>query len=339
MQPYALRSADEPAHARRGAVTAVRDHGRAVTAPASRRARRVATSLALNGAIVVGEIAGGIVAHSSALLADAGHNLADAGGLALSYGALRLVVRSPTAKRSFGFHRATIISALANVTLVLVVAVLVGAESISRLDAPGRVEGGLVAVVAGAAAVADLVAAFALLDGSRDVNMRAGALHLAGDAATSIAVLGVGLIISATGRLAVLDPVLSLAIALLVAAQGWKIGRESVDILLEASPVDVDLDNLRSTITAVPGVAEVHDLHCWSLSSEVRALSAHVVLSGHPSLEQAQLVGDRVKASIGRPFEIAHTTLELECERCVEPDEVACSIEDSTAPERAAPSS
>jgi cobalt-zinc-cadmium efflux system protein len=88
----------------------------------------------------------------------------------------------------------------------------------------------------------------------------------------------------------------------------------------------------------VPGVAEVHDLHCWSLSSELRALSAHVVLSGHPSLEQAQVVGDNVKASIGGPFEIAHTTLELECERCVEPEAVVCGIEDQMQAERASPS-
>lgn len=293
-----------------------------------RRPARLAAALALNGAIVVAELAGGVAGHSAGLLADAGHNLADAGGLALGYVAVRLALRSPTAARSYGYHRATIVSALANLTLVLVVAVVVAAESVSRIAHPGAVDGALVAVIAGAAALANGAGALLLADGSRDLNLRAGALHLAGDALTSLAVVVVGIVVWTTGRLAVLDPVVSLAIAALVLARGWRIGRESVEVLLEAAPHDLDLAALCTAITGVPGVAEVHDLHCWSLSSEVRALSAHVVLTGHPTLEQAQLVGERVKTRIGLPFEIAHATLELECERCVEPDEVACSIDE-----------
>ncbi|MHB1599387.1 MAG: cation diffusion facilitator family transporter [Acidimicrobiales bacterium] len=292
------------------------------------RARRVGAALAVNLVIATGEVVGGIVAHSSALFADAGHDVADVGGLALSLAAVRLARRSPTDLRSYGYHRATIVSALANVALVLVVAVLVVADAAGRIGHPGHIDGGLVAAVAGAAAVANGACALLLADGSHDLNLRAGAVHLASDALTSVGVVVVGVVVFVTGRFAVLDPALSLAIALLVALRGWTVGREGLDILLEASPGDVDIDELRTAMSSVPGVTEVHDLHCWSLSSEVRALSAHVVLEGHPSLEQANAVGDDVKACIGEPFGIVHTTLELECERCAEPDEVTCAIDD-----------
>jgi len=246
----------------------------------------------------------------------------------MSYVAIRLTRRSPTAKRSYGYHRATIVSALANVALVLVVAVVIAAEALGRIHHPGHVNGGVVAIVAGCAALLDLLAARLVGGHSHDVNLRANAVHLAGDAVTSIAVVIVGIIVATSHHLAVLDPAISLAIALVVAVRGVAIGREAVDILLEASPLDVDLDELRATIASVPGVAEVHDLHFWSLSSDVRALSAHVVVAGHPSLEEAQLVGEAVKTRIGQPFEIAHATLELECERCVEPDANVCSIDE-----------
>jgi cobalt-zinc-cadmium efflux system protein len=284
-------------------------------------------ALALDLAIVACEVTAGVVAHSAGLLADAGHDAADAGGLLLGFGALRLAGRSPTARRSFGFHRATIVSALANDFLVLAVAAIVVVESVTRLVHPGHVDGLLVAVVAGGAAVANAAAALVMRDHSHDLGMRAAALHLAGDAATSLGVALVGVVVLTTGRFAILYPVAALVIAILVAGRGWQIARESVDILLEATPGDLDLTALRATITAVPGVCDVHDLHCWSLSSEMRALSAHLVLNGHPTLEQAQLVGDHVKSHLGSPYAIAHATLELECESCVDPDGVVCPID------------
>ncbi|HUZ19585.1 MAG TPA: cation diffusion facilitator family transporter [Acidimicrobiales bacterium] len=291
------------------------------------RSQRIVVALVLDTALVGGELVGALAARSTALLADVGHNLADAAALVLALVAVRLTLRSPTASRSFGYHRATILTALANVAVIIVVTALIAIEAVQRILHPVAVHGGLVAIVAGIALAVNALAALALVERSRDLNIRVALLHLAGDAVASAAVLVAGLVIYATGRLAVLDPAVSLGVACLVALQGVRLARESVDVLLESSPADVDLEALARAITDVDGVAEVHDLHCWSLSSEVRALSAHVVLTGHPSLEEAQLVGERVKVGIGRPFSIAHATFELECERCVEADAEPCAIE------------
>lgn len=157
-----------------------------------------------------------------------------------------------------------------------------------------------------------------LHDGSADLNMRAALLHMIGDAAASLGVAGAGLVILVTGGFEWLDPAVSLGIALLIAIQAWKLVRQSVDVLLESTPKDLDPEALSRAMSNVDGVDDVHDLHVWSVSSEVRALSAHLVLSGHPTLEEAQIVGERVKRAIGQPFRIAHATLELECEACAQ---------------------
>ncbi|HLI16047.1 MAG TPA: cation diffusion facilitator family transporter [Acidimicrobiales bacterium] len=299
---------------------------------ARRRAARLGVALAVNLALVVAEAVAGVVAHSGALVANAGHDLTDAVALGLGLVAARLVLRSPTQTRSFGFHRATILAALANVGLLLVVTVLIVAVGVAHLLRPPPVDGGLVAVIGGCALAANLAAAAVLLEGRADLNVRAAVLHLAADAAASLGVLAAGIVIAATGRFGALDSAVSLAIAVLVAAQAVRLGRESVDILLEASPSDLDLDALRRAVLAVDAVSDVHDLHCWSISSDLRALSAHLVLAGHPTLESAQQVGEAVKATLASRFNIAHATLELECERCAEPEATTCAIDEGRTP-------
>ncbi len=143
----------------------------------------------------------------------------------------------------------------------------------------------------------------------------------------SLAVVSAGAVLVADHSLEWADPVASLVVAVIILVEAYRLLRASVDVLLESSPADVDLAELTATMGRVPGVSEVHDLHVWSLSSDVRALSAHVVLSGHPTLEQAQVVGDRVKSAIGAPFTIAHSTLELECERCTDGEADPCLMD------------
>jgi cobalt-zinc-cadmium efflux system protein len=150
--------------------------------------------------------------------------------------------------------------------------------------------------------------------------MRAAFVHMAADVAASACVAVAGLVIWATGSWERLDPVASLVVAALIIREALRLVRASTDVLLESTPADVDLAELRAGMAAVPGVAEVHDLHVWSLSSEVRAASAHLVLSGHPSLEEAQEVAGRVRRQVAGPFALSHTTFELECERCVDED-------------------
>jgi cobalt-zinc-cadmium efflux system protein len=293
------------------------------------RSRRLTISLALNGLLVVVQIAFGLVAHSTGLLADAGHNLSDVGALVLSLVAVRLALRPPSARRSFGNHRATILAALGNAALVAAVTALIVLDSIHRLGHPEPVRAGIVIVVAAVGLVVNGIAALVLRDGSHDLNMRSILVHMAGDALASLAVLIAGAVMFVTSSASWLDPVSALVVAAIILYQAAQVFRKSIAVLLESTPPDVDLDRLTATMAGVPGVSEVHDLHVWSLSSEMRVLSAHMVLTGHPTLEEAQVVGERVKRSIAGPFSISHSTLELECERCNDTDD-PCQMESVT---------
>jgi len=291
------------------------------------RTRRLAVSLVLTLGLVVAQVAFGIVAHSTGLLADAGHNLTDVGALALSLVAVRLALRPASPARSFGNHRATILAALANAVLIAAVTVLIVVSSVHRLLHPGHVEAGIVVAVAAVGLVVNGIAAVLLTERGRDLNMRAAMLHMVGDALASAAVLLAGLVLLVAPSATWLDPVSSLVVAAVIVTQAAGVFRSSIAVLLESTPSDVDLDHLTSAMSGVPGVSDVHDLHVWSLSSEVRLLSAHLVLSGHPTLEEANVVGDRVRRAIGDPFDIAHSTLELECEPCADVDVDPCAMD------------
>ncbi len=290
------------------------------------RSRRLAVSLVLTAALVVVEVGFGLVAHSSGLLADAGHNLSDVGALALSLVAVRLTLRPPSAARSFGNHRATILAALANAALIAVVTVLIVIDSVHRFGHPEHVRAGLVIAVASFGLVINGLAALTLRDGSNDLNMRAALVHMAGDALASLAVVAAAVVLLFVPSATWLDPASAMVVAGVIVVQAVRVFASSIAVLLESTPSDLDLAELTAAMAAVPGVGEVHDLHVWSLSSEMRVLSAHMVLTGHPTLEEAQLVGDRVKATIAGPFDIAHSTLELECERCNDEDD-PCQME------------
>lgn len=291
------------------------------------RTRRLVVSLALNLALAAVQVGFGIVAHSTGLLADAGHNVTDVGALALSLAAVRLALRPASPARSFGNHRATILAALANAVLLAAVTVLIVVASVHRLAHPMHVHAGIVVAVAAGGLVVNGVAALLLSNHGGDLNMRSALLHMAGDALASAAVVVAGLVLLVVPSATWLDPVSALVVAALIVVQAAGVLRSSVAVLLESTPSDVDLAELTATMAGVAGVSEVHDLHVWSLSSEVRALSAHLVLLEHPTLEEAQVVGDRVKRAIGVPFGIAHSTLELECEPCADVDVDPCGMD------------
>ena len=291
------------------------------------RSRRLGIALGLNIVLVVAQVVFGLVAHSLGLLADAGHNLSDVAAVVVSLVAVRWARRAPTAEHSYGYHRGTILAALVNAAMILAATCFIVYEGIRRLAHPEPVRGGVVVVVALAAFAVNAGAALVLRDAGSDLNMRSALLHMAGDAVASLGVAVAGVVILVTGRFLWLDPVVSMAIGVLIAVEAFSLVRDAAEVLLESTPRDVDLDHLTAAIAAVEGVDTVHDLHVWSLSSEVRALSAHVVLTGHPSLEEAQVVGERIKASVSRPFAIAHSTLELECEPCADGDRGPCGME------------
>ncbi len=290
-------------------------------------------ALGLNVVIVVVQIVFGIVAHSLGLLADAGHNLTDVLAVVLSLVAVRWARRRPTGQRSFGHHRATILAAQANAFLILGATVLITYEGLRRLLHPASVNGGIVIVVALIATAGNLAAAVALREPNgahgHDLNMRSAFLHMAGDAAASVGVAVAGLIMLLTKGNYWLDPMVSIVIGAIIAYHAWKLLRSTNEVLLESTPAGLDIAELTAVINSVDGVEHVHDLHVWSLSSDVRALSAHVVLDGHPSLEEAQVVATAIKSVVGPQFSIAHATLELECESCMD-EGPWCAIDDFT---------
>jgi cobalt-zinc-cadmium efflux system protein len=291
------------------------------------RTKRLLAALVLNAALVAAEILGGLAAHSSALLADAGHNFADVAALGLALVALRFSLRRATSLRSFGYHRATILAALANMGILFAVTVAVAINAAWRLGHVGTIRPGIVVVIAAISALVNVASLLVLLERSRDLNFRAAILHLGADAIAAATVVIAGCVELFTGRFYILDPLVSLAVAILIAFEAIRIGRASVDVLLESVPADVDPVELAAAIAETPGVDGVHDLHCWSLSGDVRALSAHLLVSGHPSLEEAQLVAEQVKQVVHTRFSIAHATLELECEPCEDEQHTFCEID------------
>lgn len=292
------------------------------------RHRRLVVAIVVNVAIVVLQIVVGFTASSLGLLADAGHNLADVAALIVSLIALRLAVRPPTMRRSFGSHRFTILAGQANAVLMIAVTPVILIEGVSRIQHPEEVHGIDVVIVAALAMVANLGAAGSLHRHAHgDLNIGSAVLHLVGDGLASAGVLVAGGVIAATKGYYWLDPVASMVIAGLIALQALALLRRANHVLLEGTPADLDVDELAAVMRGFPGVEGVHDLHTWSLSSEMRAMSAHMVLDGHPTLEEAQRVAEAVKAEVRRRFSIDHATLELECEAC-DPDPL-CAVDPS----------
>jgi cobalt-zinc-cadmium efflux system protein len=255
------------------------------------------------------EVAGGLLAGSLALLADAAHMATDAAALVLALVALRLAGRSPTAAKTFGHRRAEILAALANGVVLGAVSVQVVIEAVGRIGNPAAVQGGLMLGVAAAGLAANLAAALVLARGrTHGLNMRGAFLHVVGDAAGSVgAIAAAGAILAFGWTWA--DPAVAIAIAALILVSAWRLVRESLDVLMEGTPRHVELDDYVAAIRAVPGVLDVHDLHVWTLTSGYHAASAHVDVradtDAHGVLHQLADLSER-------RFGIAHTTFQLE---------------------------
>lgn len=278
---------------------------------------RLRVALLLNVVVVVAQLVLGVVASSVALVSDAMHNLTDVAAVALAFGAVRMARRAPTGARSFGWLRGGVLAAQANAAAVLVLSGLLLVASVSRLSDPPSVDGGLVLLAAGVAFLVNAGSALSLRH-HHDLGSRSALVHLAGDALSSLVVALAGLVIVVTDRFHVLDPAASGVVALLILFSGWRLLRNANAVLLEGTPRGLTPADVEATMAAVPGVESVHDLHVWSLDGVRHALSVHVVVSGHPTLEEAQLIGTEVKRAVSAPYGIAHATVELECEGCVD---------------------
>lgn len=298
-----------------------------MTDTGARRERRLRFVLLLNLAIVVAQAGVGVVAHSLGLIADAGHSLTDVAAVAVSLYAVRLTRRPATVRHSYGFHRSTVLAAQANAAALLVVTALLGWFGVRGLLHPPAVEGGWVLGAAVVSALVNGAAAWLLGHGHRhDLNMRSAALHMVGDAATSAGVALAALVILATGGFQWLDPAVSLVIGALIAVQAVRLVGETTHLLLESTPPGLVVKDLVDVIVGLGSVDDVHDVHAWSLSPDVRAVSAHLVLSGRPSLAEAQEVAQAAKVAIAERFSITHATFELECENCVDRGTDPCCL-------------
>ncbi len=270
--------------------------------------RAFATGAALNIALVVAQIACGLIAGSTALLADAVHNAGDVLGLLLAWGAFLLGRRAPTAQRTYGWGRGTILAALINAVVLLVGVGAIALESLQRLSAPGEVASTLVVWAAGAGIVINGFTAWLFVGGGQDLNVRATFLHMAGDTAVSAGVVVAALVIGATGW-SWLDPAVGLAIAALIGLSSWNLLREAMNLALDAVPARIAPAAVRAWLAALPGVAEVHDLHIWALSTTEVALTAHLVRG--PGVDDQGLIR-AAEAGLAERFRIGHATLQIE---------------------------
>jgi cobalt-zinc-cadmium efflux system protein len=271
--------------------------------------RAFAVGIALNLAFVVAETVSGIVGGSLALLADAGHNLGDVGSLLLAWGASLLAGAKPTARRTYGLRRTTILAALASAVLLLIALAGIAWEAVARLREPAPVASLTVIVVAGIGVVVNGVTALLFVRGSReDLNLRGAFLHMTADAGVSLAVVLGGVAIWRTGW-GWLDPALSLGIVLVVLVTTWSLGRDSFNLAVDAVPRAIDPANVRHYLLTRPGVADVHDLHIWGLSTTQCALTAHLVI---PEGAAGDDFLHRVTRELERRFGIGHATIQIE---------------------------
>ncbi|MFC7052822.1 cation diffusion facilitator family transporter [Hansschlegelia quercus] len=273
--------------------------------------RAFAIGVALNTGFVLVEAAYGFVANSTALLADAGHNLSDVLGLLVAWAAATASKRQPSERFTYGLKSSSILAALFNALFLLVAIGAIAFEAIRRFAEPSPVSGGVVMIVAAIGiAVNGATALLFMKGGKSDINVRGAFLHMAADAAVSLGVVVAGLVILYTGWLW-LDPAVSLAIAALIFWGTWGLLRDSVTMSLAAAPPNMPMQEVLAFLQGRDGVVEVHDLHVWPMSTTETALTAHLVMpAGHP--------GDAflrdVCEALGRQFSIGHATLQVEIE-------------------------
>lgn len=282
-------------------------HGH-VHAPASFGAA-FAVGISLNFGFVLLETTYGLIADSVALVADAGHNLADVLGLALAWWATSLARKAPSARRTYGLKRSSILASLVNAVVLLVGVGGIAVEAVRRLGEPTPVDGTIVTWVAAVGIAVNGFTAYLFLRGGKgDLNIRGAFLHLASDAAVSLGVVIAGLVIGYTGWLW-LDPAVSLVIAAIIILGTWSLLRESLDLALDAVPTRIDPAKVEAFLRDLPGVVAVHDLHIWAMSTTETALTAHLVRPGG-GLDDALL--DSTAEDLTRRFGIAHSTFQVE---------------------------
>ncbi|HEX4673126.1 MAG TPA: cation diffusion facilitator family transporter [Solirubrobacteraceae bacterium] len=288
-------------------------HARAHGREANRS--RMVVAFAINLGLVVAAVVGAIVFHSVALFADAGHVLSDVGAIGLALFAAAMAARPARGRRTFGYYRTEILAALANGLALVAVAVFVFIEAVMRLSQPSNVRGLGVLVIGAVGLAGNAVATVTLAGGDReDINLEAVLRHSAADALGSLAVVISGALVMITGWDRV-DPITGLFLGGLILAGSWRLISEPIDVLMEAAPPGLDVEEIGTAMVAVPGVREVHDLHVWTVTSGFPALAAHVRTDPAHDPEE---VRHALEHELAERFEIEHTTLQVVVEQLIE---------------------
>ena len=280
-------------------------------------ARGLMFGIGLNLVIVAAELVAGYLAGSLGLLSDAAHNFTDVGALALAWFGMAQARRPATPSRTFGYHRMPILTAQINAVVMVFVSALIFFEAYHRLLAPRPVGGGLVITVAALALAVNMVTVLILqMRGSRDINIRSAVLHLLGDAAASVGIIVSGTVIVLTAWYPI-DPIISIILGLAIIWAAWQIIKETLEIFLEQAPRAIDVDRLIEEMRREDGVLDIHDLHVWTIGSELYALSAHVLVDDVKVSESSRILKD-LKHMLLSNFGIVHATLEVEAVPCRE---------------------
>ena len=260
--------------------------------------------------ILVVELVGGWLANSLALFSDAGHVVTDIFALGLAWFATLQAERPSNARRTFGYHRVGILAALINAVTLILIALAILFEAAQRFQHPVAVQPLVMFLSAGVGIVVNLFIGFGLQRESSNLNMRAATLHVFGDVGASIGVVIAGIIILTTGW-TIADPLLSVAIAALIALGAWHILRETTDILLESTPKNISLPQLVEDMRKIDGVQDVHDLHVWCITSQMNALSCHVLIDNLPPSQSAPIL-QSLTDMLGKKYNIGHTAIQFE---------------------------
>ena len=285
-------------------------------APA-RPTRPLTLAILITATFLVVEAIGGLLSGSLALLSDAGHMLTDVLALVLSLMAARFGALPANHVKTYGYHRLEILTALANGALLVLVAGVLAYKAFRRFWAPVAIDSPLMVGVAIAGLAANITSLW-LLSGHGNLNIRGARMHIVGDALSSAGVVAGAIVIAVTGWTR-LDPLVAGVVSIVIAVGATRLVREAVDVLLEAAPAGVAIDDVRRAIAGVPGVVDVHDLHVWSITTGLPALSGHVLVDG-PAAGSPDETLCRIAAALKERFGILHTTLQLESaalsERC-----------------------
>ncbi len=279
--------------------------------------RNMLIVLSITAVIMIAEIIGGLLANSLALLSDAGHMLTDILALGLSVVAMSFAQKPPTSSKTYGFYRLEILAAFFNGMLLLFISLYIFYEAYQRLLQPEEIKGLFMLVVASIGLLANGVGILVLRKSAhKNLNVKSALFHIVGDTISSVGVIGGGLVILYTGWYLV-DSVISICIGMLILRGAYSLAKESIDIFLEATPKDIDIEELLDDVHKIEGLKEMHHLHLWTITSGIYAMSAHVLIDDLLTSRSA-IILEEIERLLQGKYNIEHTTIQFECESCGE---------------------